>query len=154
VKPLQKAVKGRVDKQKTMIKYPNAGSSRMINTTSIFAGFFLGFFFLSVGTFAQQISKIQQAVNSIKETYYCEDQDYHTDGQRTVWVKSYKKWMPEDLAVMKKETPATLRFLGMAAQKTRYDVLEQLLPDYYRTHGGAKAFANDILKERPVSSGR
>ena len=101
--------------------------------------------------FSQQTNKIQDAVNSIKEAYYCEDEDYHTDGQRTVWVKSYKKWTPEDLAVLKKEATPILTFLVRAVQHSRYDVLEQLLPDYYRARGGVKAFADDVIKEQAVT---
>jgi len=101
--------------------------------------------------FGQQTNKIQQAVDAIKAANNNEEDDYVTDGQRTVWVKSYKKWEPKDLLVMKNEDPGTLRFLGMAAQHARYDVLGQLLPDYYRTHGGVKAFAADVLREQETT---
>jgi hypothetical protein len=99
-------------------------------------------------SFQQQRVDIQEIVKAIKATHYCEDEDYHTDGQRTVWVKSYKKWMPDDMYVMKKEAPETLRFLSQAIKHNRLDVLEQLLPDYYNTHGGVKAFAADIQRIR------
>ncbi|RKR84219.1 hypothetical protein BDD43_4447 [Mucilaginibacter gracilis] len=104
---------------------------------------------------AQHNTKIQAAINSIKEAYYCEDQDYLTDGQRTVWVKSYKRWEPDDLTIMKKEAPPILTFLQRAAQHNRYDVLEQLLPDYYREHGGVKAFANAVIQatQKTISAG-
>ncbi|MGY3213966.1 hypothetical protein [Mucilaginibacter sp. HD30] len=107
----------------------------------------LGFTLIASTALGQQVSKIQAAIEAIKEANYCKDQDYHTDGQRVVWVKSYEDWVPSDLKVMKKEAPGALRFLSMAAQRTRYDVLEQLLPDYYRDHGGVKAFAADILRQ-------
>jgi len=97
---------------------------------------------------AQQHYRIQQAVDAIKTTFTHTDEDYITDGQRTVWVKSYRKWIPQDLAIMQKEVPGTMHFLVLAAQHNRYDVLEQLLPDYYRTHGGVKAFAADVMKEQ------
>jgi hypothetical protein len=96
--------------------------------------------------FAQKPNKVQQAIDAIKAANYNQDNDYITDGQRVVWVKSYKKWTPEDLVFMKKEDPTTLKFLGQAIQRQRFDVLEQLLPDYYRAHGGIKAFAADILR--------
>jgi|GEM_PF-2067544 len=109
---------------------------------------FLLVFLLPDLTHAQQVNKIQAVINSIKESYDNQNNDYITDGQRVVWVKSYKDWMPSDLAIMKKEDLSTLRFLTMAAQNTRYDVLEQLLPDYYGKRGGAKAFAADILRQK------
>lgn len=93
-----------------------------------------------------QSSKIQQSIDAIKAAYYCEDKDYHTDGHRTVWVKSYKKWMPADFDILKKNAPDVIKFLSQAIQHNRMDVLEQLLPNYYRTHDGVQAFANDILK--------
>jgi len=96
--------------------------------------------------FQNPANKIQQAIDAIKKSLYSEDEDYHTDGQRTVWVKSYKRWTPDDLAVMKKEAPDVLAFLGKAVQHNRFDVLEQLLPDFYRTHNGVKAFAADIQR--------
>jgi hypothetical protein len=95
-------------------------------------------------TFSQP-DKIQQAINAIKEAHYCEDADYHTDGQRTVWVKSYKKWTPEDLVIMKKEAPDVLKFLTQAIARHRLDVLTQLLPNYYQAHGGVQAFSDDII---------
>ena len=107
---------------------------------------FLLSFLPGPAAFSQQTSKVQEIINSIKVAYYCEDQDYHTDGQRTVWVKSYKKWVPQDLEVMKKEAPDILLFLNKAILHNRYDVLEQLLPDYYREHGGVKAFTDDIVQ--------
>jgi hypothetical protein len=88
-------------------------------------------------------------VNSIKETFNNTDNDYITDGQRTVWVKFYKKWTPEDIVRMSKEAPGIMNFLCLAAQHSRYDVLEQLLPNYYYTHGGVKAFAEDIVQASP-----
>lgn len=97
--------------------------------------------------FAQsQPNKIQEGINSIKETYADESRDYITDGQRIVWVKSYKKWTPSDFPTIKKEAPHVLRFLYKAIEHQRLDVLEQLLPNYYRLHGGIKAFVEDIKK--------
>jgi len=93
-----------------------------------------------------QSSKIQQSIDAIKAAYYCEDEDYHTDGKRTVWVKSYKKWTPTDLITLKKNAPDVLRFLIQAIQHNRIDVLEQLLPDFYYTHGNVQTFAIDIQK--------
>lgn len=113
---------------------------------------FLLCFLPGIAAFGQQTNKIQEMITSIKQTYYCDDQDYHTDGQRTIWVKSYKRWEPQDLAIMKKEAPGMFRFLGMVAQRTRYDILEQLLPNYYREHGGVKTFAADIIKEQNPAS--
>jgi len=101
---------------------------------------------LTVTGMQQKQDQIQQAINSTKAAYYCEDEDYHTDGQRVVWVKSYKRWIPDDLNVMKKEAAHVLKFLGQAIQHNRFDVLEQLLPDYYRSHGGVRAFAADIQR--------
>jgi hypothetical protein len=98
--------------------------------------------------YSQKTDKIQQMIDAIKAVNNNGEEAFITDGQRVVWVKSYKKWTPQDLVVMKKEDPTTLKFLSMAAQRARYDVLEQLLPDYYREHGGAKAFATDIMKEQ------
>lgn len=95
----------------------------------------------------QQQDNVQRAINSTKQAYYCEDADYHTDGQRTVWVKSYKKWTPEDFPTLKKEAPHVLKFLREAIARNRMDVLEQLLPDYYRYGGGVKQFAEDIKKK-------
>ncbi len=95
-----------------------------------------------------QTDKIQQCVDAIKVAYYSQDADYHTDGQRIVWVKSYKKWTPEDLTTLQKKDSVTIRFFLQAINHNRLDVLEQLLPDYYRTHGGVKAFAADIQKPR------
>lgn len=92
----------------------------------------------------QKTNKIQESIDVIKELYRDEKADYHTDGQYIIWVKSYKKWMPDDLAVLKKEDPQTLNFLHQAIAHNRMDVLEQLLPDYYRSHGGIQAFAEDI----------
>lgn len=95
----------------------------------------------------QQQDNVQRAINSTKQAYYCEDADYHTDGQRTVWVKSYKKWTPDDFPTLKKEAPHVLKFLREAIARNRMDVLEQLLPDYYRYRGGLKQFAEDIKKK-------
>lgn len=53
----------------------------------------------------QQPNKIQRSVDALKEAYYCVDADYHTDGQRVVWVKSYTKWTPDDFETIKKEAP-------------------------------------------------
>nr|WP_322624521.1 hypothetical protein [uncultured Flavobacterium sp.] len=92
----------------------------------------------------QKTGKIQDVIDAIKESQYCLDADYHTDGQRIVWVKSYTRWVPHDLTVMKKEAPDILNFLNQAIAHNRMDVLEQLLPDYYRYHGGVKQFAEDI----------
>jgi F0F1-type ATP synthase delta subunit len=92
----------------------------------------------------QQSGKIQQLIDSIKEIYDDPENDYHTDGRHIVWVKSYKKWTASDLVVMKKEDPQTLNFLKQAIQRNRLDVLEQLLPEYYRARGGVKQFAEDI----------
>lgn len=88
-------------------------------------------------------NKIQQLIDSIKETY-SEATDYITDGQRVVWVKSYKRWGPDDFKIMEKEAPHVLKFLRQAVAHNRLDFLEQLLPDYYLNRGGAKAFARDI----------
>lgn len=96
--------------------------------------------------FGQKKVTIQETIESIKHAYYCIDQDYHTDGQRVVWVKSYTRWEPDDLLVMKKEAAHILTFLTTAVKYNRFDVLEQLLPDYYRKNGGVKAFATDIEK--------
>lgn len=95
-------------------------------------------------TAQQQVDKIQRAINSTKEVYDNETRDYITDGQRTVWVKSYKKWTPADFPTLKKEAPHILKFLREAITRNRLDVLEQLLPDYYRYRGGVKQFAEDI----------
>ncbi len=104
---------------------------------------------LSGGTAtAQQVNKIQQTIDALKATYDSKDQDYLTDGNRVVWVKSYKRWEPDDMSVIEKEAPHVLVFLNQAIQHNRYDVLEQLLPDYYRAHGGAKAFAADVMKQQ------
>lgn len=100
----------------------------------------------SLNGFQAKPDKIQQSINAIKKAHYCEDADYHTDGQRTVWVKSYKRWKPSDMQVIKKEAPYLLNFFADAIKYNRLDVLEQLLPDYYRSHGGTKAFAADIKK--------
>ncbi len=91
-----------------------------------------------------QTDKIQQAVDAIKAAHYCMDEDYHTDGRRTVWVKSYKRWKPEDWPTVQKEAPGVLSFLKKAVLYHRSDVLEQLMPDYYRTHGGVNAFEKAI----------
>lgn len=96
----------------------------------------------------QQPDKIQRSINALKKAYYCEDADYHTDGQRIVWVKSYNRWTPDDFETIKKEEPSLLKFLRQAVAHNRLDVLEQILPDYYRYRGGAKAFAEDIKKVR------
>ncbi len=96
--------------------------------------------------FSQKPDKVQRATEAIKETYSNAEDDYITDGQRTVWVKSYKKWMPDDLVFMKKEAPEILKFLSQAIQHHRLDALEQLLPNYYRAHGGIEAFAADIQR--------
>ncbi|EHQ29785.1 hypothetical protein [Mucilaginibacter paludis] len=143
-------------KNRNQAPLPNVLSRLKAKSFILTRAFLLVITMLSARTVsAQQNPKIQAAINSIKEAYYCEDQDYHTDGQRTVWVKSYKRWEPEDLTIMKKESPSTLRFLGMAAQRARYDVLEQLLPDYYREHGGVKAFANAVIQatQKNLSAG-
>lgn len=88
--------------------------------------------------------KIQQTVDAIRGAYNNTDDDYLTDGQRTVWVKSYKKWRPEDWATVQKEAPHVIKFLKQAIEHHRPDVLQQLMPDYYRTHGGMQAFERDI----------
>ncbi len=93
-----------------------------------------------------QQDKIQQVVAAVKEAYYSEDEDYHTDGQRVVWVKSYKNWTPGDLIILKNQAPEILKFLGQAIEHKRMDVLEQLLPNYYRLHGGVQTFAADIRR--------
>jgi hypothetical protein len=93
-------------------------------------------------------NKIQQSIDSIKETYTDENRDYITDGQRIVWVKSYKKWLPSDFPTIKKEAPHVLKFFYQAIEHQRLDVLEQLLPNYYRFHGGVQAFVEDIKKTR------
>ena len=98
--------------------------------------------------YPQTVDKIQQTVVSIKQIFYCEDEDYHTDGQRTVWVKSYKLWQPEDWATVQKEAPYVLKFLKQAIEHHRPDVLQQLMPDYYRLHGGLTAFEKDIEKRK------
>lgn len=94
----------------------------------------------------QKTNKIQQSIDAIKEANNNETSDYITDGKRIVWVKSYKNWTPEDFATLKKEAPHVLKFLRQAIDHNRMDVLEQLLPDYYRYRGGVKAFAEDIKK--------
>jgi hypothetical protein len=103
-------------------------------------------FFPGIKTFAQNKSKVQEVVDGIKQCYYSDDHDYITDGERTVWVKSYKRWEPDDLIVLKKEAPGFLTFLNEAIKRQRYDVLKQLLPDYYNEHGGVNAFATDISR--------
>lgn len=101
----------------------------------------------SLPTLAQsKPNRIQEAINSIKETYDDESKDYITDGQRIVWVKSYKRWTPSDFPTIKKEAPHVLRFFYKAIEHQRMDVLEQLLPNYYRLHGGVQAFVEDIKK--------
>ncbi len=107
---------------------------------------FLVCFLPGFKAFSQKTDKVQQALEAIKAANSNEDEDYATDGQRTVWVKSYKKWTPSDLAIMKKESPGILKFLSQAIQHGRLDVLEQLLPNYYRAHGGVDAFAVDIKR--------
>ena len=127
------------------LKNSDSGRSKSRKILLAFAAAFLMACALPVAA-QQQPDKIQRAINSTKEAYYCEDADYHTDGQRTVWVKSYKKWTPDDFETLKKEAPQVLTFLRQAIERNRMDVLEQLLPDYYRYRGGAKAFAEDIKK--------
>lgn len=95
--------------------------------------------------------KIQQTIDAIRRAYYCEDDDYHTDGQRTVWVKSYKRWTPQDWPIVQKEAPHVLKFFRQAIEHHRPDVLEQLMPDYYRAHGGVKAFEKAINALPPAS---
>jgi len=95
-------------------------------------------------TAQQKKGKIQQSIDAIKEAHYCLDADYHMDGKRTVWVKSYRRWVPGDLVILRTEAPDVLNFLRQAIERNRLDVLEQLLPDYYRYHGGTKQFAEDI----------
>lgn len=92
--------------------------------------------------------KIQRSIDLIKKANYSENADYHTDGQRTVWVKSYKKWTPYDFGTIQKEAPKVLTFLRQAIDHNRLDVLEQLLPDYYRYNGGVKVFAKDIMNAK------
>ena len=87
-------------------------------------------------THAQSADKIQQTVESIKRVFYCTDEDYKTDGKRTIWVKSYKRWRPEDWATVQKEAPYVLKCLHQAIDHNRPDILNQLMPDYYRSHGG------------------
>jgi hypothetical protein len=124
------------------------GGTILRNARATFKTSLLAFCFLPVLTAFQSPpqDKIGQAVASIKEAYYCMDADYHTDGQRVVWVKSYRHWTPDDWVVMKKEAPHVLKFLGQAIAHQRLDVLEELLPDYYRLHGGVQAFAAAIRR--------
>ena len=107
--------------------------------------FFLILIYPGLMAFQPPQDKIQKAIAAIKRANDNEDQDYITDGQHIIWVKSYKRWTPEDMVILKKEGPDVLRFLSQAIQHNRFDVLDQLLPEYYRTHGGNKAFAADIM---------
>ena len=128
-------------------------AANAVSTVTI-AVFIVSASLLARPALAQQVSKIQQSIDAIKAANYCEDQDYHTDGQRTVWVKSYKRWTPDDWPTIKKEAPEVITFLNQAIRHNRYDVLEQLLPVYYRDHGGVKVFAADAIKAQgnpPVS---
>jgi hypothetical protein len=85
-------------------------------------------------------------VNAFKRQYYSEAEDYIVGNTGHVFIKSYKKWTPDNLKTLKKEDPQGITFLTQAVQHKRFDVLNQLMPDYYNEHGGADAFASDILR--------
>jgi hypothetical protein len=87
---------------------------------------------------------IQKIIDAIKASNSNEQDDFLTNGKKELWVKSYKRWVPSDLVVMKKESPDILAFLKMAAKYKRYDILAQLLPDYYLDNGGVKKWVEDI----------
>lgn len=89
--------------------------------------------------------KVQTIVDNLKKLYSNENRDYITDGERIVWVKSYRKWSPADLATLKKENPAALQFLVKLCTHPRFDILDQLMPEYYRRNGGVRSFAADIM---------
>lgn len=100
-------------------------------------------------------NKIQKIVDLMKKLYSNDAKDYITDGQTIVWVKSYKKWTPDDLQTLKKRDLDGLQFLLKACEHHRWDVLNQLLPDYYRNNGGVQAFADDIIltgTDKPTSA--
>ena len=92
--------------------------------------------------------KIQDFIDSIKKTYYNEDIDFVGDGKSDpIFVRSYKLWTLNDLKYIAKVDPTVIQFLGQASHHQRFDVLDQLMPDYYRNMGrneGMKAFRADI----------
>jgi len=86
----------------------------------------------------------QKTIAAIKATNNNEQKDFLTNGQQELWVKSYKRWVPSDLVVMKKESPDILAFLKAVIKINRYDLLAELLPDYYLDNGGVKKWVEDI----------
>ena len=84
--------------------------------------------------------------------------DFSDVGDGThVFDKSYTKWLPQDLKTLKDNAPKAFDFLLQVASPEHFhgespdnpkagcNVLNCLLPDYYKTHGGVAAFSKDIL---------
>ena len=82
----------------------------------------------------------ERIANDIRGFYtYRNAPDYRDE--RGHFAKSYKLWTPEDL---QKIDPAVVRGLYGMAQWGYTDLLAELLPNYYRAHGGCAAFSQDV----------
>jgi hypothetical protein len=98
-------------------------------------------------------NKIQEFVDNIKKLYSNTEEPYATNSKGTVstFVWHYRLWKAKDLVIIQKENPGTIEFLREAIVRKRMDVLTELLPDFYRNHGGIEAFAAAIKNPKAAA---
>lgn len=89
-----------------------------------------------------QGDKGQESLERIKKIFFNEDQDYiiNGDGSKRIFCKCWKNWEPKDLVTLKKEDDSfVFDFILEALARRRFDLLEGILPDYYRNVENGKA---------------
>lgn len=64
------------------------------------------------------------------------------------YLKAYDLWTPQDFMIMGRDANnrIALKVLHNMAEIDDWGHLNQILPTYYRNHGGVRAFARDIEK--------
>ncbi len=82
----------------------------------------------------------EKIVHDIKNAYSYRNGPGYID-EAGHFSKYYRLWTPDDFSRI---DPAAVRGLYSMSTWGYYDLLAQVLPDYYRAHGGCAAFIRDL----------
>ncbi len=88
-------------------------------------------------------ARFQLVVNAIREDYTMTTPPY-LDGPYSDGMRYYKAWQLWNRSDISRLDVRTLTVLHDMAECDDFGHLNQILPNYYRAHGGVRAFAQDI----------
>lgn len=91
----------------------------------------------------QMSSRYQASIDSVRQHWTLTTPPYldgpYSDGMR--FLKAWQLWEPSDL---RRLDHRLMQVMDDMATCDDFAHLSQILPNYYRTHGGVRAFARDI----------